>query len=329
MKERNCTFDIMKGIAMVLVIMSHTLPFEMTRPFAPFRSTLFFVVSGYFAKEWLFKDFLIHGSKRLLIPYLFTCVLMFPLVLLGECLFDCQALLTALKSMALGSSSFEGELFDVNIGPLWFICALLWVRVFWSLMRRLNNGYVKGVFILLMAISAVKLKDFVILPWSLQPAFGALGFFFAGHIFRKYEVLSKLKGEIIPVVCLGSLFYGVLHGFTDINRGVYGGWYIIDVFASLGAFLLMYVVIEKIADKSSKIWCFLDFFGRYSLVAFCIHAIDQCLNVHWFPLKLWSFFATDFELFCAVILRVGFAAFGCYLISKNNFLKEKIFFIKD
>ncbi len=30
MKERECTFDIMKGIAMVLVIMSHTLPFEMT-----------------------------------------------------------------------------------------------------------------------------------------------------------------------------------------------------------------------------------------------------------------------------------------------------------
>ena len=88
MKERDCTFDIMKGIAMVLVIMSHTLPFEMTRPFAPFRSTLFFIVSGYFAKDWLFKDFLIYGSKRLLIPYLFTCVLMFPLVLLGDYLFD-------------------------------------------------------------------------------------------------------------------------------------------------------------------------------------------------------------------------------------------------
>ena len=25
MKERDCTFDIMKGIAMVLVIMSHTI----------------------------------------------------------------------------------------------------------------------------------------------------------------------------------------------------------------------------------------------------------------------------------------------------------------
>lgn len=231
MKERDCTFDIMKGIAMVLVILSHTLPFEMTRPFAPFRSTLFFVVSGYFAKDWLFKDFVIHGSKRLLIPYLFTCFLMLPLVLQGECLFDYQALLTALKSMALGSSSFEGELFDVNIGPLWFICALLWVRIFWSLMRQLNNDYVKGAVILLVAISALKLKNYFILPWSLQPALGALGFFFAGHIFRKYEVLSKLKGEIIPVVCLGSLFYGVLHGFTDINRGVYGGWYIIDVFA--------------------------------------------------------------------------------------------------
>jgi hypothetical protein len=196
-------------------------------------------------------------------------------------------------------------------------------------MRPLKNDYVKGAIILLLAISALKLKNIVVLPWSLQPAFGALEFFFAGHIFRKYDVLNDLKGSFIPIICIISLFYGVMLGFTDINRGVYGGLYIIDVFASLGAFLVMYVIIDKISDKRSKIWCFLDFFGRYSLVAFCFHAIDQCLNVHWFPLKLWSFFATDFELFCAVILRVGFAAFGCYLISKNNFLKEKIFFIKD
>ena len=328
MKERDCTFDIMKGIAMVLVIMSHTLPFEMTRPFAPFRSALFFVVSGYFAKEWLFKDFLIHGSKRLLIPYLFTCVLMFPLVLLGEYLFDYQTLLIALKSMALGSSSFEGTLFDINIGPLWFICALLWVRIFWSLMRPLKNDYVKGAIILLLAISALKLKNIVVLPWSLQPAFGALGFFFAGHIFRKYDVLNHLKGSFIPIICIISLFYGVMLGFTDINRGIYGGLYIIDVFASLGAFLVMYVIIDKISDKRSKIWCFLDFFGRYSLVAFCIHAMDQCLNVHWFPFKFWSFFTTEFELCCAVVLRVGFVAAGAYLVSKNKFLKEKVFFIR-
>lgn len=328
MKERNCTFDIMKGIAMVLVIMSHTLPFEMTRPFAPFRSTLFFVVSGYFAKEWLFKDFMIHGSKRLLIPYVFTCVLMIPLVILGEYFLDCQALSTALMSMALGSSSFEGELFDVNIGPLWFICALLWVRVFWSLMRPLNNDYVKGAVIVFLVISALELKNFVILPWSLQPALGALGFFFAGHIFRKYDVLNNLKGRIIPVVCMGSLFHSVLRGFTDINRSVYGGWYIIDVLASLGAFLLMYVIVDKIADKRSKIWHFLDYFGRYSLVAFCLHAIDQCLNVHWLPFKFWDFFTTDFEIICALVMRVSVVAVGAYLISKNKFLRERVFFIR-
>ena len=181
---------------------------------------------------------------------------------------------------------------------------------------------------MLLAISALKLKNIVILPWSLQPALGALGFFFAGHIFRKKDVLNHLKGGIVPVICMTSLFYGVMLGFTDINQGVYGGLYIIDVFASLGAFLLMYVIIDKIADKRSKIWCFFDFFGRYSLVAFCFHAMDQCLNVHWFPLKFWSFFTTNLELCCALVLRIGFVAIGVYVVSKTQFLRERIFFIR-
>ena len=148
MKERDCTFDIMKGIAMVLVIASHTIPL-VNGPFAYWRSALFFIISGYFAKEWPVGEFLQKGAKRLFIPYVVTCLFMFPFVLLGEYLLDVDVLKIALKSMALGASCFgyADKYRDICIGPLWFVCASTWVRIIWALLQKIRSEHIRGVFI--------------------------------------------------------------------------------------------------------------------------------------------------------------------------------------
>ena len=46
MHERDSTFDIMKGIAMILVIACHTFPTEST-PFPYWRSAMFFIISDH------------------------------------------------------------------------------------------------------------------------------------------------------------------------------------------------------------------------------------------------------------------------------------------
>lgn len=56
MKERDCTFDIMKGIAMVLVILSHTAPL-VNWSLAYWRSALFLLYRGILPKNGLSKIF--------------------------------------------------------------------------------------------------------------------------------------------------------------------------------------------------------------------------------------------------------------------------------
>lgn len=333
MKERDCTFDIMKGIAMVLVITCHTAPW-MSYSFAYWRSAMFFIISGYFAKEWPVGDFLQKGAKRLIIPYVVTCLVMLPIVFVVEYAFDVNLLSIVLKSMAMGAGKFgyNEEWNDICIGPLWFVCSSIWVRIFWGLFEKIKNILIRGILIILIAIAACELKQIVVNPWSILSALGALGFFYSGFIIRKYDLLnSEIGSRIMPfaLLCLVYCIYGSHNDMKlDVNVGVYEKGYVAELFASVGAFMILYAGVRKFANVKYYPWRFLNFLGRYSLIAFCVHSIDFCLSQLWIPFKFWDYFQSDFELICAHVLRVGIIAVCVYLVSENQFLRERVFFIK-
>ena len=235
-----------------------------------------------------------------------------------------------LQSMIWGSASFgyADKWSDISIGPLWFVCASTWVRILWAMLQKIKKLTIRGGVIIIFAIGAYHLKEITINPWSILSAFGALGFFFSGHVIRKYDLLTSETWMRIMPIALLSLVYCMCFSKLDINYCIYGKGYIVDVVGCIGAFMLLYAVVRKFANVKFYPWHFLNFIGRYSLVAFCFHAIDHCLNVHWFPFKFWSFFTTNLELCCALILRIGFVAIGVYVVSKNQFLRERIFFIR-
>ena len=73
LKTRDPIFDIMKGLAMISVIIIHSnLPWSSFHTFAYFQSPLFFIISGYFAKEYGLFDFVRKDAKKLVIPIVFT-----------------------------------------------------------------------------------------------------------------------------------------------------------------------------------------------------------------------------------------------------------------
>jgi len=329
MKERDSTFDIMKGIAMVLVILSHTAPWA-NWPLAYWRSALFFIISGYFAKEWPVEVFLRKGAKRLFIPYAVTCLFMLPFVFLGEAILDVEVMPDVLKSMVLGAGAFgyADNYKNICIGPLWFVCASIWVRILWALFQKIKNVAVRGGLIVLLGIAAYKLRENAINPWSIFSAFGALGFFYCGYVIRRYNLLNTDNGKRVAPLVMASLVFCICFSKMDVNSCIYRSGYVIELLGSIGAFMLLYAAVRRFSDCSITVWKFLNFLGRYSLVAFCVHSIDYCLLSCWFPFKFWWQFSTTFEYVCALVMRIGFAAIGCFLVSKNNFLKEKIFFIR-
>ena len=330
-KTRDPVFDIMKGFAILFVVMSHTeCPWLSFHAFAYLRSPLFFVISGYFAKEWFFCNFMKNGAKRLVIPLFFTSIIMLPVVYVLDLAYETHSFDVAIKSLLLGTASWPvplGEVYVLSVGPLWFVWASILVRICWSVLQRIRIEVLRGCIVLFLAIVAYWSKFYCTLPFSIQASFGALGFFYAGYLIKKKNLLENNMGKKTFTFCLVALVYCVGFSNLDVNLCIYGAFYVIDVLAVVAAFFILHAVITRYKTET-KFWTLMNFVGRYSLVALCVHAIDQNILVYWFPSKIWSSFKGTFEIICAMSLRMIFVVFGTYLISKNKFLCEKIFFIK-
>lgn len=192
----------------------------------------------------------------------------------------------------------------------------------------IKRDVVKGIVILILAIVAFKVKEHITLPFSLLSSFGALGFFFVGFCVRKYNLLNDLlRAKIFPI-CLICFIYCIGYSNLDINYCIYGAGYIIDVAGALATFFILFAVVERNANLDVRFWRILNFIGKYSIIAFCVHSIDHCLLVHWSPFKFWSYFQSNFEKVCVVTIRFGFVFVGTYFVTKSRFLKEKVFFVK-
>lgn len=331
-KTRDSVFDIMKGVAILLVILAHTEPSTRSYSFfAFFRSSLFFVISGYFAKEWLFCDFMKKGIKRLVIPIVFTSVAMLPIVYLLDIFLETNSLNIAVKSLLLGTASWPLKRWDeicvVSAGPLWFLWATILVRIVWLFLQKKKYELLRCIIVLVLAIASYKSKLYFTLPFSIQASFCALGFFYAGYLVKRYDLLKSKAGKKTFVLSLVCLVYCVGSSRLDINLCVFEPFYIINVLSTFAGFYILYALVCQYKTES-RFWSLLNFVGRYSLVMLCVHAVDQNICVYWFPYKLWSNFVGEFQIICAVLLRMMFAVGMTYLISKNRFLCEKIFFIK-
>lgn len=131
--KRNPVFDMMKGIGILLMIYYH-LSCDFRPIIYSFHMPLFFILSGYFAKNitsWNeMKSMTKKSVKRLILPYLVTMALIIVIELVRS-LFKGSYENVILMLLRLAWSS--GDIYESNygllvLGPLWFLIALFWAR---------------------------------------------------------------------------------------------------------------------------------------------------------------------------------------------------------
>ena len=324
-KTRDPVFDIMKGIAIISVIVIHSgPPWQLYHFLSFFHVPLFFVISGYFSREESFSEVFLSRLPKLLVPLAFTSLVMLPVVCILDAVCGTHSIDVAVKSLLLGTASWPiplGEVYILSVGPLWFLWALIFVRFYWSLFQKVKIELLRGVLVLVFAIVANWSKSYFTLPFSFQASFGALGFFYAGFIIKKYGLLENVLGKKISIVCLIAFVYCVGFSNIDVNLCAYGALYVPEVLAVLAVFFALHAIVTKYRTES-RLWSLLNFVGRYSLVAFCVHSIDQNIFVYWLPYKIWASFEGNFQTNCAILLRIVFVVFTTWLVSRNNFLCE-------
>lgn len=82
MKQRNVAYDLMKGIALILMIYDHLVqaPVGVSQFIYSFHMPLFFILAGIFANDISaipsFKEYTRKNAKRLLLPYVVTFLML-------------------------------------------------------------------------------------------------------------------------------------------------------------------------------------------------------------------------------------------------------------
>lgn len=129
--------------------------------------------------------------------------------------------------------------------------------------------------VFITAITGIGFNDKVWLPFSIQPAMGALIFYHAGRLMREKKVLE----EPVTAMPVGILVMGAVMWLVTIfyaNLGMHANSYH-SLVSFLGAIAATYFITQfsKWLYRVPALGVFLNWCGRNSIYIYCLHAIDR------------------------------------------------------
>lgn len=277
-KNRDNTFDIIKGIGILLVIIGHLahgygvlIPIIYT-----FHMPLFFIVSGYFYKEKGVKELFKRDFRVLIIPYLIiSMIFIFYGCIMYIIKHDIQKLLYWIESF------LHPGIKDIA-NPLWFILAMFWCRMFYNLIYKHISKITKYSVLVLFIISFC---TFLIISYfhtigvqyrtinyhCIITGGASMTYFSIGHLWRKYKDkirVSHILLIISIIVCLISIYFSIGTELRLLNQNP-----ISNVLAAISTTFIIYWIANNINKFKNSISFFLTWFGRLSLVVFFAHTI--------------------------------------------------------
>lgn len=288
-KERISTFDIMKGIAILLVVAGHCslLPLYLRHAIFSFHMPLFFLLSG-----WLFKptpDILssfTKNAKRLLLPFFFTAGILFLYSVLSTIKNEDWHILTDFFRALLFPAGINHPWMwrfipPTSIGYTWFLIALFWSKL---TVDYLTRKKVPVWCIILIGLAATLLDSYVIdLPFGILPGISAsvfliIGFYFSKHIPRSWMLW----------MCVLCWPWAIIYSGLDMRYCHYH-IYPLDILGACGGTIFIWF-LSSLFDKNFTILSHVfGWLGRRSLVILCIHSIlKKCYILEHFPLpEVW------------------------------------------
>lgn len=272
MKDRIEWIDALKGIGIILVVYGHIhSEQDSVRLFIYlFHMPLFFAISGYLFKQTaLSVPFLKQKFRSLLLPY-FSFGMIYLVIWAFRNGFN--GISTILKGLLIISTSnlpIESGLWFL---PALFFCELLVVIIDKYCLHRV----LKALVIIALTITGCLWTRFIPyrLPWALDVAFSALGFFYFGRITSSKEFEKKVHGKellAVGMICAGILLSPIC-GKINMRAGMWG-----NAPLAYGVAMIMIVALFIISirwcDTQSWVKTTLTAIGRHSIVFLCTNHI--------------------------------------------------------
>jgi len=278
MKERDITFDIMKGIGILLMITCHFFGWNhpyLAKSISSFHMPMFFIVAGYFSKSFAgwdaAKGVVKRYALRLVIPFVFA-----QLLVVGWEVVMCvlgkegwkevvRGIFSMIWADVYGPATPWGQL---SLGVTWFLMALFVSKtLLFVLVSRLKGWAVPVSFVFAIAVILLH-KVFPYSIWCISLGLTALPFVTIGWWLRNHPaplwmMLVAILGWLIAIK------YSELDMYCFTWRH-----YPLDVIGALGGTSFLFLFSKLIANHLKPVGKAFAYLGVISLAIMCMHNFE-------------------------------------------------------
>lgn len=304
--QRIGSFDILKGIGIILMIVAHTYgPNHMIWDFIyAFHMPLFFIVSGYFYKQSLFLETLKKNCDQILIQYIVLCLI---IIILNQ-VRQPHIIQTDIKSAFYG------------MGPGWFLLAMFMVRLeFRYILKLFPNHYLLISLFISIGVCITTYYQGILSFLSIFPSLAGLFFISAGYYIKQHLILDFINKHSFCMVFIALIFWLItsLYGKVELSQCIFK-LSIIDFAGSLGGTLLFFKLSQIIDKHSYFLKNALSFAGKYSIVFLFFHCIDYCVPF-WYPIV--PYLPSSLLIPTILVIRILFVTICVFLTLNIKWLR--------
>ncbi len=197
--SRDDAFDVLKGIAIILMILGHCNVGHLRAFIFSFHMPLFFFVTGYFLKIRPLRIEIGISLKRLMVPYIFSVFFILTIISFQDFVDKGWIDLASFKDNSLRFLlGFKGgsapEWLHGEIRALWFFLALFWARsIIVVLINSIKSAPARCIIILMLSLLGAFCGEHFFVPFCIPLGISATGFVYAGFLIRKYNLLNSAK----------------------------------------------------------------------------------------------------------------------------------------
>ena len=329
---RDNSFDILKGIAIILMILGHCNVGPLKAFIFSFHMPLFFFIAGYFLKTRSLRDEICLSTKRLIVPYIFSAFCVIAIIAIQDILENgwTDFFYTKQKLMAflLGfKGGFYPNWLNGSIRTFWFILALFWARcIVIFFINKIKSTKILYIITCSLSLLGAYSGEYFFIPYCIPLGLSTVGFVYTGHLIQKFRLLesSNMK-KIFPLLFI-IWINSWMHEGIDIACFWYPSGYILGLLGALGAFFTLYMFVQNFYNSQSFFWRSIHFWGRYSLIIYCIHAIDEN-TLDWEFIASRLHISFDFFNLFQISTRIAITFIFTLIILKIKPLRKGIFHI--
>ncbi len=295
-KPRLDWLDIAKGIAIILVIVGHTV--ENLSPLRhvifSFHMPLFFILAGYTFKTKPMGQTLSSSLARLIVPYIMLFfVWQFTHYFMNHDAVALHDIADYALMFFFASGVYNPQLGIEPVGMSWFLVALFSARIMMNatqtLLEKKNVPYLaQGILYAALGCAGyfIGCQAHVFLPLSLDVSLIAMFMMWVGYVAKRTDFMRTfaLRWWMV-LIALAAWIISLMTSQLEMSARLYDPF----VLALLGAFAgtLLCCQVSMLIEKCTRLLKRgLVFMGKNSMLIYCFHAIDWMIP--WSSLPLFA-----------------------------------------